>query len=117
MKRRDELQGMENQNHQLEGRKTRLLYIGRGLGKEVGMAIYLVPKIRMRKGRSLDHLVLLLQELAFVFHQKDLSRYLDLYFVVDYHLCIVFAFKAITCMDKMNKLNMMTSKVLLYEPL
>ena len=91
-------------------------YIGRGLGKEVGMAIFLVPKIRMRKGRSLDHLVLLLQELAFLFRQKDLSRYLDMYFVVDYHLCIVFAFKAITCMDKMNKLNMMTSKVLLHEP-
>ena len=53
MKRRDGLQGMENQNHQLEGRKTRLLCIGRGLGKEVGMAIFLVPKIRMRKGRSL----------------------------------------------------------------
>ena len=29
-------------------------YIGRGLGKEVGMAIFLVPKIRMRKGRSLE---------------------------------------------------------------
>ena len=98
------------------GGKTRLMYIGRGLGKEVGMAIFLVPKICMRKGRSLDHLVLLLQELTFLFHQKDLSRYLDLYFVVDYHLRIVFAFKAITCMDKMNKLNMMTSKVLLYEP-
>ena len=91
-------------------------YIGRGLGKEVGMAIFLVPKIRMRKGRSLDHLVLLLQELAFLFRQKDLSRYLDMYFVVDYHLCTVFAFKAITCMDKMDKLIMMTSKVLLYEP-
>ena len=116
MKRRDGLQGMENQNHQQEGRKTRLLCIGRGLGKEVGMAIFLVLKILMRKGRSLDHLVLLLQELAFLFHQKDLSRYLDLYFVVDYHLHMVFAFKAITSMDKMNKLNMMTSKVLLYEP-
>ena len=116
MKRRDGLQGMENQNHQLEGRKTRLLCIGRGLGKEVGMAIFLVLKILMRKGRSLDHLVLLLQELAFLFHQKDLSRYLDLYFVVDYHLRMVFAFKAITSMDKMNRLNMMTSKVLLYEP-
>ena len=55
MKRRDGLQGMENQIHQVEGRKTMLLCIGRGLGKEMGMAIFLVPKIRMRKGRSLDH--------------------------------------------------------------
>jgi hypothetical protein len=86
MKRRDGFQGMENQNHQLEGRKTRLLCIGKGLGKEVGMAIFLVPKIHLRKGRSLDHPVLLVQELVFLFLQKDPSRYLDLYFLVDYRL-------------------------------
>jgi hypothetical protein len=93
MKTRDGFQEMENLNHRLECRKTRLLGIGKGLGKELGMAIFLVLKIHLRKGRTLDHpVLLLLQELVFLLLLKDLSRYLDFLFLVNYHLYYVSLF-------------------------
>lgn len=88
-RRSDGFLGMDKQNHLLEGWRRRLLFIGRDLGKRVGMVTLIILKTYLRKGSmfklQVQKIVFLLQELVFHFHLEDLIRFSDSFnFIVSF---------------------------------
>lgn len=88
-RRSDGFLEMDKQIHLLEGWRRRLLFIGRDLGKRVGMVTLIILKTYLRKGSmfklQVQKIVFLLQELVFHFHLEDLIRFSDSFnFIVSF---------------------------------